>query len=175
MIEFFNRLFGRQTSGATAKERLRLVLMSDHLSLAPEMIDAMKRDFVDVISRYVEVDRDKIDVHFEHQDKALAMLANIPILAVTRTNGNGTSNGTESNGTNATNGANGTANGANDTANGASNGQAEPATSHPEPVEGRLTDSEATPSAQPQRKRRRKKSGANAPRQMSPSPAAPAT
>jgi len=84
MIEFFNRLFGRQPSGAVAKERLRLVLMSDHLSLAPEMVDAMKRDFIDVISRYVEVDRDKIDVHFEHQETALAMLANIPILAVNR-------------------------------------------------------------------------------------------
>lgn len=88
MIEFLNRLFGRQPSGATAKERLRLVLMSDHLSLAPEMIDAMKRDLVDVISRYVEVDRDRIDVHFEQQDKALAMLANIPITGVSR-NGNG--------------------------------------------------------------------------------------
>src|SRR5579885_2378828 len=84
MIEFFNRLFGRQTSGATAKERLRLVLMSDHLSLAPEMIEAMKRDLVDVISHYVEVDRDRIDVQFEHQDKALAMLANIPITGVAR-------------------------------------------------------------------------------------------
>lgn len=98
MIEFLNRLFGRQTSGATAKERLRLVLMSDHLSLAPEMVDAMKRDLVDVISRYVEVDRDKIDVHFEHQDKALAMLANIPITGVNR-NGNGvSSNGHNGNG-----------------------------------------------------------------------------
>ncbi len=93
MIEFLNRLFGRQTSGATAKERLRLVLMSDHLSLAPEMIEAMKRDLVDVISRYVEVDREKIDVHFENQDKVLAMLANIPITGVNRNSGgNGSSN-----------------------------------------------------------------------------------
>lgn len=89
MIEFFNKLFGRQTSGATAKERLRLVLMSDHLSLAPEMIESLKRDLVDVISRYVEVDREKIDVHFENQDNALAMLANIPITGVNRNNGNG--------------------------------------------------------------------------------------
>jgi len=92
MIEFLNRLFGRQTSGATAKERLRLVLMSDHLSLAPEMIESMKRDLVDVISRYVEVDREKIDVHFENQDNALAMLANIPITGVNRNGGSG-SNG----------------------------------------------------------------------------------
>lgn len=85
MIEFFNRLFGRQPSSTTAKERLRLVLMSDHLSLAPEMVEQMKRDFVDVISKYVEVDRTKIEVSFEQQDKALAMLANVPIVSVNRT------------------------------------------------------------------------------------------
>ena len=80
MIDFFKKLFGHSGSSSTAKERLRLVLMTDHLELAPDMVEAMKRDLVDVISRYVEVDRDKIDVTFEQQDKALAMLANIPIL-----------------------------------------------------------------------------------------------
>jgi cell division topological specificity factor len=87
VIEFLRRLFGQPGSSATAKERLRLVLMTDHLELAPEMIDAMKRDLVDVISRYVEVDREKIDVSFERQDRALAMLANIPIISVNRPNG----------------------------------------------------------------------------------------
>jgi cell division topological specificity factor len=89
MIEFIKRLFGQPGSSTTAKERLRLVLMTDHLELSPDMIEAMKRDFVDVISRYVEVDRDRIDVTFEHQDRTLAMLANIPILSVHRPNGNG--------------------------------------------------------------------------------------
>ena len=89
MIEFLKRLFQREGSSATAKDRLRLVLMTDHLELAPEMIEAMKRDFVDVISRYVQVDRDKIDVTFDRQDRTLAMLANIPILSVNRPNRNG--------------------------------------------------------------------------------------
>ncbi len=80
-----SRLFGREKSGETAKERLRLVLMSDHLSLAPDMVEAMKRDLVEVVSRYVEVDRDKIDVRFEHQDSVFAMLANVPIISVNRT------------------------------------------------------------------------------------------
>jgi cell division topological specificity factor len=84
VIEFLKRLFGPPGSSATAKERLRLVLMTDHLELAPELIEAMKRDLVDVISRHVEVDRDKIEVNFERQDSALAMLANIPILSVNR-------------------------------------------------------------------------------------------
>ncbi|HMF29287.1 MAG TPA: cell division topological specificity factor MinE [Candidatus Cybelea sp.] len=89
MIEFLKRLFGQQGSSATAKERLRLVLMTDHLELAPEMIEAMKRDLVELISRFVEVDRDRIEVSFERQDRTLAMLANIPILGVNRPNGNG--------------------------------------------------------------------------------------
>ena len=89
MIEFLKRLFRQQGSSATAKERLRLVLMTDHLELAPEMIETMKRDLVDLISRYVEVDRERIDVTFERQDRTLAMLANIPILSINRPNGNG--------------------------------------------------------------------------------------
>ncbi|HVN69670.1 MAG TPA: cell division topological specificity factor MinE [Candidatus Binatia bacterium] len=89
MIEFLRRLFGQPGSSATAKERLRLVLMTDHLELAPEMVEKMKLDLVDVISRFVEVDRERIDVTFERQDRTLAMLANIPILSVNRPNGNG--------------------------------------------------------------------------------------
>lgn len=91
MIEFLRRLFGQRGSSETAKERLRLVLMTDHLELSPEMIETMKRDLVDVISRHVEVDRERIDVTFERQESTLAMLANIPILSVSRpsTNGNG--------------------------------------------------------------------------------------
>ena len=87
MIEFLKRLFSQPSSSTTARERLRLVLMSDHLSLAPEMIEQMKGDLVDVISKYVEVDRSRIEVNFEEHDKAIAMLANIPILSVHRQGG----------------------------------------------------------------------------------------
>jgi cell division topological specificity factor len=90
VIDFLKRLFGQSGSSTTAKERLRLVLMTDHLELSPELIEAMKRDLVDVISRHVEVDRDRIEVNFERQESALAMLANIPILSVSRPNGNPT-------------------------------------------------------------------------------------
>jgi cell division topological specificity factor len=86
MIEWVKKFFGATPSSSTAKERLRLVLMTDHLALAPEIIENMKRDLVDVISRYVEVDREKVEVNFEREDRALAMLANIPITAVNRPN-----------------------------------------------------------------------------------------
>jgi cell division topological specificity factor len=84
MIEWMKKIFGTTSSSSTAKERLRLVLMTDHLALSPEIIENIKRDLVDVISRYVEVDREKVEVNFEREDRALAMLANIPIVSVNR-------------------------------------------------------------------------------------------
>ncbi len=79
MIDFFRTLFKPERSSTTAKERLRLVLLSDHLSLAPDVVEALKADLFAVISRYVEIDANNADVTFEHRDHDVAMLANIPI------------------------------------------------------------------------------------------------
>ena len=82
VVQWFRNLFPAQSSSAVAKDRLRLVLLSDHLALAPDVIEAMRRDLLEVISRYVEVDELHSDVSFEHKDEGIAMLANIPILAM---------------------------------------------------------------------------------------------
>jgi Septum formation topological specificity factor MinE len=52
------------------------------LSLAPDVVDALRADLIAVISKYVEVDEANCDVTFEQQDSAVAMLANIPILSM---------------------------------------------------------------------------------------------
>jgi len=82
VLDFFKSLFKPQGSGATAKERLRLVLLSDHLSLAPETIDALKADLFDVFSRYFEYDASQAEVTFDHREREVAMLASVPILRV---------------------------------------------------------------------------------------------
>jgi cell division topological specificity factor len=82
MFDFFARLFRGEPSGAKAKERLRLVLLSDHLALAPDVVESLRRDLLDVISRYVEVDIEHVDVTFEQRENEVAMLANVPILSV---------------------------------------------------------------------------------------------
>jgi cell division topological specificity factor len=82
MFDFFKKLFGPEPSSVTARERLRLVLLSDHLSLAPDVVEALKGDLIEVISRYVEVDIANCDVTFEQQETQVAMLANIPILGM---------------------------------------------------------------------------------------------
>jgi len=83
MLDFFKQLFKpTPPSGETAKERLRLVLLSDHLSLAPDVVESLKRDLLEVISRYVEIDPNHADVSFEQRDRELAMLASVPITGI---------------------------------------------------------------------------------------------
>jgi cell division topological specificity factor len=80
--DFFKAFFRREGSGATAKERLRLVLLSDHLSLAPDVVDALKAELFAVLSKYVDIDPEHAEVTFEMREREVAMLASVPILAV---------------------------------------------------------------------------------------------
>jgi cell division topological specificity factor len=83
MIDFLSRFFRREeTSRSLAKERLRLILMSDRVSLAPDVFDAMKCEMLDVLRRYLEIDERGMDVHFENAERQFALLANIPVREV---------------------------------------------------------------------------------------------
>lgn len=83
MLEFIGRWFRREDASRNlARERLRLVLMSDRVSLAPDTFDAMKQEMLGVVRRYLDVDERAIDMHFENADKSFMLLANIPVLKV---------------------------------------------------------------------------------------------
>src|ERR1700722_9833329 len=82
MLDFLKRLFNPEPSSVTARERVLLVLLSDHLALAPDVVESLKADLIAVISKYVDVDAAHCDVTFEQQESVVAMLANIPILGM---------------------------------------------------------------------------------------------
>lgn len=106
MLDFINRFFRREeASGTQAKERLRLVLMSDRVSLAPDVFDSMKSEMLGVVRRYLDIDERGLDVHFENAERQFMLLANIPVLKVRplAESGNGAA---VANGTNGANGAN---------------------------------------------------------------------
>jgi cell division topological specificity factor len=79
MIDFLKKLFRTEPSGVVARERLRLVLLSDHLALSPDVVESIKSDLFAVLSKYVEFDESSCDVSFEQREREVAMLANIPI------------------------------------------------------------------------------------------------
>ena len=93
LIDFIQRLLGREKpSGALARERLQLVLAHDRSDLNPELLEQMRREILEVVQKYVEIDLDSGDVSLETGDRVTALVANLPIrrarpLAIPRTAG----------------------------------------------------------------------------------------
>jgi cell division topological specificity factor len=78
--DMINRLLGRQPASATtARERLQLVLAHDRSDLNPELLQQMRREILEVVSRYVEIDLEEGDVSLETEDRVTALVANLPI------------------------------------------------------------------------------------------------
>jgi cell division topological specificity factor len=82
MSGFFDRLLGRGTkesSATTAKERLQFILVHDRINLPPEQLRAMKEEILAVISKYVSVDSERVDIALQQRDRGSNMLvAEIP-------------------------------------------------------------------------------------------------
>ncbi len=85
MNSFFDRLLRRhnQGSGATAKERLQLVLVTDRHHLPPEKLQQMKDEIIAVISKYVNISPDKVEINVEQRQRDNWLVADIPLLRAT--------------------------------------------------------------------------------------------
>ena len=78
--DLINKLLGRQASSADmARQRLQLVLAHDRSDLNPELLERMRREILEVVSRYVEIDLEEGDVSLATEDRVTALVANLPI------------------------------------------------------------------------------------------------
>jgi cell division topological specificity factor len=78
-MNFLSRWFGRDRSAQVAKQRLQVVLIQDRTNISPELLNILKEEIVDVISRHVEIDRAAMQVAMTHTDNRDRLVADIPI------------------------------------------------------------------------------------------------
>lgn len=81
-MNLLNRLLGRgePTSREIAKDRLRLVLVQDRVNLSAEKMNELKDELIKVISKYVEIDRDGIEIGLTQTARQSRLTANIPVV-----------------------------------------------------------------------------------------------
>jgi len=85
VLDFINRMLGREPSSKNiAKERLRLVLVHDRASISPHMLNRLKEDLIEVISNYMEIDEDALEVNLNQDDREVALVASIPVIRMKR-------------------------------------------------------------------------------------------
>lgn len=69
-----------ESSKNSACNRLKLVLMHDRTQLSPGIMEKMRDELVEVISRYVEIDKSALELNLESESNTIALVANIPVL-----------------------------------------------------------------------------------------------
>lgn len=78
-------LFKKKSSSDVAKDRLKLLLVSDRANCSPEVMEMIKNDIIKVISKYMEIDTDGLDIQItstesdSNNGSVPAIFANIPI------------------------------------------------------------------------------------------------
>ena len=81
----FMDFFKRKNSGDIAKDRLKLLLISDRADCSPDVLEQIKNDIIQVISKYMEIDSEGLDIQITQTESdggngtVPALFANIPI------------------------------------------------------------------------------------------------
>ncbi len=90
-----HRFFQKRSSGNIAKDRLKILLISDRVNCSPEMMNMIKNDIAGVISRYMKIDEESMEVQITKKNsvgtsrKSPFLYVNIPILDLSSSGSSG--------------------------------------------------------------------------------------
>jgi cell division topological specificity factor len=85
ILDFLEKLFSgsaERNSRQEVKNRLKLVLAHDRAAIEPDMLEAMRREILEVVSRYVELDAEEMELSLDSSDRMTILVANLPIRKV---------------------------------------------------------------------------------------------
>ena len=80
------KIFHKKSSKVVAKDRLKILLISDRVNCSPEMMELIKTDIANVISKYMKIDTKSMEIQITktgskgRNAKTPVLYANIPIL-----------------------------------------------------------------------------------------------
>jgi cell division topological specificity factor len=88
MPDWLDRLLGqKQNSADQARERLKLVLIHDRTDLAPGQMEKLKNELLQVISKYIDIDPNAVNISMMQEGREQRLVADIPLRATQRRKG----------------------------------------------------------------------------------------
>jgi cell division topological specificity factor len=88
IISTLNSWTAPKKSRYPAKNRLQLVIAHDRAGINPEMIDQMRQEIIEVVSRYLDIDVDEMEFSIQSNDRTTSLSANLPIKKIKRSRSN---------------------------------------------------------------------------------------
>ena len=82
IVGFFSNIEQKEAdeSKNVARNRLKLVLMQDRTNLNPYLLERMRGELIDLLSKYVEMDKDALELNFDQEGDQMALMLSIPVI-----------------------------------------------------------------------------------------------
>lgn len=77
---FFQAAEEKENAKEVACNRLKFVLMQDRTNLNPYLLERLRSEMVDVLSKYVEMDKEALELSFEQEGESMALMLSIPVI-----------------------------------------------------------------------------------------------
>jgi len=79
VVDFFAKS-DKNDSKNVARNRLKLVLMQDRTNLNPRLLERLRGEMIDLLSKYVVMDKELLELNFTPEDDQLALMLSIPVI-----------------------------------------------------------------------------------------------
>ena len=59
-------------------------MVHDRANISPHLLEDLKEDLIRVITNYMEIDENALEVQLNNDDQSVALVANIPVIKMKR-------------------------------------------------------------------------------------------
>jgi cell division topological specificity factor len=80
VIGFFHQAEQHDSTKDVARSRLKVVLMQDRTNINPALLERMRTDLVALLTKYLEMDKDALELNLEQDGDQMALMLSIPVI-----------------------------------------------------------------------------------------------
>ncbi len=80
LLGFFRQAEEEENSKDVARNRLRVVLMQDRTNLTPQLLERMRSELVELLSKYLEMDKEALELNLDQDGEQMALALSIPVI-----------------------------------------------------------------------------------------------
>lgn len=80
LLGFFRQAEQEESAKDVACNRLRVVLMQDRTNLTPQLLERMRSELVELLSKYLEMDKEALELNLDQEGEQMALMLSIPVI-----------------------------------------------------------------------------------------------
>ncbi len=80
LLGFFRQAEEEESAKDVACNRLRVVLMQDRTNLTPQLLERMRGELVELLSKYLEMDKEALELNLDQEGEQMALMLSIPVI-----------------------------------------------------------------------------------------------